>query len=142
MANGKSEEVERVYRKMAEMNGLEISNETIRIFKELNALQPENVRNVSLRSINDTFNINQLFSLISERIIRTEDKRKGTGQTSSSQFRHNDTFTRLLVLLVSKYIHLLRFIFEFGSICRRQIREFYTRCRRRNTSAFSYLAVD
>ncbi|XP_035739430.1 solute carrier family 22 member 5-like isoform X1 [Vespa mandarinia] len=42
MANGKSEEVERVYRKMAEMNGLEISDETIRIFKELNVLEPAN----------------------------------------------------------------------------------------------------
>lgn len=62
MANGKSEEVERVYRKMAEMNGLEISDETIRIFKELNVIEPANVTFIifsnSLRFINNTLNTN------------------------------------------------------------------------------------
>ncbi|KAG7205279.1 hypothetical protein KM043_007284 [Ampulex compressa] len=41
MAKGKHAEVEKIYRKMARMNGLEISQEAIGIFKEQNVTNPE-----------------------------------------------------------------------------------------------------
>ncbi|KAL6267913.1 hypothetical protein P5V15_000981 [Pogonomyrmex californicus] len=42
LSKGKHEEVEKIYRKMARMNGLPVSDEAINAFKELNVAKPEN----------------------------------------------------------------------------------------------------
>jgi len=43
LSNGKTEKVEKIYRKMARMNGLQVTDETIKAFKELNITKPETV---------------------------------------------------------------------------------------------------
>ncbi|KAK2587577.1 hypothetical protein KPH14_003705 [Odynerus spinipes] len=40
LANGKNKEVEKIYYKMAQMNGLEVTKEAIGVFKESNVLKP------------------------------------------------------------------------------------------------------
>ncbi|XP_011642391.1 solute carrier family 22 member 5-like isoform X3 [Pogonomyrmex barbatus] len=42
LSKGKHEEVEKIYRKMARMNGLPVTDEAINAFKELNVAKPEN----------------------------------------------------------------------------------------------------
>lgn len=46
MANGKQEKVESIYRKMARINGLQISEEAIGAFKDLNMVKTEKVRGI------------------------------------------------------------------------------------------------
>lgn len=43
LANGKQEKVESIYRKMARINGLQVSEEAIGAFKELNTVKSEKV---------------------------------------------------------------------------------------------------
>lgn len=44
LLNGKHDEVEKIYRKMARMNSLPVTNEAINAFKELNVVKDETVR--------------------------------------------------------------------------------------------------
>lgn len=46
LSKGKDGEVEKIYHKMARMNGLQISTEAFGIFKELNVAKVETVRSV------------------------------------------------------------------------------------------------
>ena len=44
LANGKHEKVESIYRKMARINGLQISEEALSAFKDMNMVKTEKVR--------------------------------------------------------------------------------------------------
>lgn len=44
LSKDKTDEVEKIYRKMARMNNLQVTDEAINIFKELNANKNETVR--------------------------------------------------------------------------------------------------
>lgn len=46
LSKGKHEKVEKIYRKMARMNNLQISDEAINMFKELNTAKVETVRHL------------------------------------------------------------------------------------------------
>lgn len=44
LSNGKTDKVEKIYRKMARMNDLQVTDEAINAFKELNVVKPSTVR--------------------------------------------------------------------------------------------------
>lgn len=46
LSKGKHEKVEKIYRKMARMNNLQVSDEAINMFKELNTAKVETVRHL------------------------------------------------------------------------------------------------
>lgn len=48
LSKGKNNEVEKIYRKMARMNGLQVTDEAINKFKELNVPKDETVCHLSL----------------------------------------------------------------------------------------------
>lgn len=48
LLKGKSDQVEKIYYKMARMNGLQVTDEAISVFKELNVVKPEMVHHTSI----------------------------------------------------------------------------------------------